>query len=88
MAKKLILGLILARFGPNLLPKISRKTKVSNLKKGQKNEVFGLILAQIWAPKIFLWILPRLDARHYCKLSLYSISRKTIEPNLGKWLET
>ena len=53
-----------------------------------KNLVSGLILvplAQIWASKIFLWILPVLDVRHYCQLSLYAISRKTNKPNLWKW---
>ena len=30
-------------------------------------------------------ILPLLDARHFCKLSLHAISRKTNEPNLRKW---
>ena len=33
----------------------------------------------------FSWILPLLDVRHCCKLSLYAISRKTNEPNLRKW---
>ena len=55
MAKKLILYLILGRFGPNL------------------------------GPKNILWILPLLDVRHCCKLWLYSISKKTNEPNLRKW---
>ena len=56
--KKLILGLILARFGPNSGPK--------------KN----------------LWILRQLDVRHYCKISLYWVSKETNEPNLRKWAET
>ena len=45
-----------------------------------KNLVSDLILAplaQIWAQKLFLWILPLLDVRHCCKLSQYAISRKT-----------
>ena len=33
--------------------------------------------------KFFLLILPLLDVRNCCKLSLYAISRKTNEPNLG-----
>ena len=56
-----------------------------------KNLVSGLILAslaQIWATKIFPWILPLLDVRRCCKLSLYAISRKTNEKNLRKWQKT
>ena len=34
--------------------------------------------------KFFWWILPLVDVRHCCKLSLYAISRKTNEPNLKK----
>ena len=51
-----------------------------------KNLVSGLILDplhQIWSPNFFLLILPLLDVRNCCKLSLYAISRKTNEPNLG-----
>ena len=36
-------------------------------------------------PKVFLWILPVEDVRHFCKLSLYAISRKTNELNMRKW---
>ena len=36
-------------------------------------------------PNFFLWVLPILDVRHCCKLSLYAISRKTDEQNLRKW---
>ena len=54
-----------------------------------KNLVLGPILAplvQICALKFFfLWILPSLYVKHCCKLLLYSISRKTKEPNLRKW---
>ena len=53
--KTLILGLPLARFGPNLVQ------------------------------KIFLWVLLLLDVIHCCELSLYTISRKTNEPNMRKW---
>ena len=52
-----------------------------------KNLVSGLILAslaQIWATKTFPWILPLLDVRRCCKLSLYAISRKTNEKKLEK----
>ena len=33
----------------------------------------------------FSRILPLLDARHCCNLSLYATARKTNEPNLRKW---
>ena len=33
----------------------------------------------------FSRILPLLDARHCCSLSLYATARKTNEPNLRKW---
>ena len=36
-------------------------------------------------PKIFLWVLPLLDVRHYCKLSLHAISRKSNDQNSRKW---
>ena len=42
-------------------------------------------MTQIWAPKIFSWILPLLYVRHCCKLSLLAISRKINERNLRKW---
>ena len=42
-------------------------------------------LAQIWARKKLLWILPLLDVTHCRKLSLYEISRKTYQPNLWTW---
>ena len=45
-------------------------------------------LAQIWIQKFFSWVLPLLDIIHCCKLSLYAISRKTIEPNFRKWPKT
>ena len=35
----------------------------------------------IWAPKKFLSVLPLLDVRHCCKLLLYTISKKTYDPN-------
>ena len=53
-----------------------------------KNLVSDLILAplaQIWVPHFFSRILPLLDARHCCNLSLYATARKTNEPNLRKW---
>ena len=46
-------------------------------------------LTQTWAPKFFSWILPHLDIRNCCKLSLYTIFfKKTNEPNLRKWQKT
>ena len=39
-------------------------------------------LTQIWASNfVCVCILPLLDVRHYCKLSLYAISKKPNEPN-------
>ena len=71
------------------LYEISGKTNEPNLRKWrEKNLVSGPILAplaQIWAQKNFLWILPVLDLRHCCKLSLHAISGKNNEPNLRKW---
>ena len=43
---------------------------------------FGLFWPKFGPPKLFLWVLPLVDVIHCCKLSLYSISRKTYEPNL------
>ena len=60
----------------------------TKLEKMAKKLVSGPILAplaQICALKLFSWILPLLDIRHCCKLSLHVISRKTNEPNLRKW---
>ena len=56
--------------------------------KNGKKSSFGTILAQIWSPKDFSWILPLLDVTHCCKLSLYAISRKTNERKLRKWQKT
>ena len=38
-----------------------------------------------WPQIFFSWISPLLNVRYCCKLSLYPISRKTNESNLGKW---
>ena len=61
---------------------ISWKTNEPNFRKWQKKLISGLILVQIWAPKTFFVSLLLLDVRHSCRLSLYAISRKTMEPNL------
>ena len=34
---------------------------------------------------LFSLVLPLLDVRHCCKLSLHAISRKTNDPNSRKW---
>ena len=63
---------------------ISRKTDEPNLRFSEKPNFrpdFGL-LGPYLDQKFFSWILPLLDVRHYCKLSLHAISRKTDEPNL------
>ena len=109
MAKKLILGLVLVRFDPNLAQKsfswslppldvihccklslyaISKKTNELNLIKSQKNKFqarFWPLWHKFGPPKNFSWILPLLDVKNCCKLSLYAFSRKTNEPNLRKW---
>ena len=71
---------------------MSRKTNEKNLRKlrkklekvAKKTLISGLILAllsQIWDPKSFFVVLPLLNVRNFCKLSLYDISRKTNDPN-------
>ena len=53
-----------------------------------KNLILGMILAcsaQIWDPYFFSWVLPLLDVRHCCKLSLYATSRKNNDSNSRKW---
>ena len=52
-----------------------------------KNLILGPIwarLAEIWAPKTFLWVLPQLDVRHCRRLTSHAISRKTNDPNSRK----
>ena len=44
-------------------------------------------LAEIWVQKIFSCILLLIDVRYCRKLSSYSISRKTFNPNSRKWGE-
>ena len=51
---------------------------------GKKKVILGatlVCLTQIWTPKNFSWVLPLLDVRHCCNISLYAISRKTNDPN-------
>ena len=53
-----------------------------------KKLILDPILAQIWGPQIFLWVLLLLGVRHCCKISLHAIPRKTNEPKLRKWQKT
>ena len=56
-----------------------------------KNLISGPILdclAQIWVPNFFSWVLPILDVRYCCKLSLNATSRKRYDPNSRKWRKT
>ena len=67
---------------------ISRKTNELNLRKCKKSSFgpdFGSFDPNLVPKNSFLWILPLLDVRNCCKLSLYAISRKINEPNLRKW---
>ena len=56
----------------------------TKLEKMEENLVSGPNLG----PNFFSLVLPLLEVRHCCKLSLYALSRKTIEPNLRKWQKT
>ena len=57
-----------------------------NGKKPSFSPNFGPF-GQNMGPKFFLlWILPLLDLKYCCKLSLHVVSRKTNEQNLRKWL--
>ena len=69
---------------------ISRKTNKLNKKNGKKPSLgldFGT-LAKFRCQNFFLWILALTDVRHCCKLSFYTVSRKTNEPNLWKSQKT
>ena len=59
--------------------------KVEKMAKNLFWAWFWPFLTQIWSPIFFTWVLPLLDVIHCYKLSLYTISRKTYEPNLRKW---
>ena len=66
---------------------ISRKTNEPSLRKQQKNQFcgdFGLYQPKFGPQKYFVQVLPLLDVKHYCKLSLYTILRRTNKPNLRK----
>ena len=58
---------------------IQRKTIGPNLRKKQKKLIwawFWPVYTKNWSQKLFSWVLPLLDAKHFCKLSLCSISRE------------
>ena len=62
------------------------------LESGKKNPLnfrldFGLYRQNL-GPQFFLSVLPVLDFRNSCKLSLHATSRKTKETNLRKWQKT
>ena len=64
------------------------KLKNQTLKNGKKPSFrsnFCPFDPNVGPQKFSLWILPKLDVRHYCKLLLYSISMKIIKSNLRKW---
>ena len=67
---------------------ISGKTNEPNLREWQKKNQFQaqfwLVLGQIWSLKIFFVGFVSTDVRNCRKLSLYAISRKTIENKLEK----
>ena len=51
--------------------------------------VKNLVWSPISSPLIFFsWVLPLLNVKHCCKLSLYAISKKTKELNVRKWQKT
>ena len=61
------------------------------LESGKKNPNFRLdfgLFRQNMGPQFFLSVLPVLDFRNSCKLSLHATSRKTNETNLRKWQKT
>ena len=65
----------------------SRKTNEPYLRKWQKETSFKPDFGPFGpnlGTKFFSWILPLLDVRHCCKLSLYAISRKNNKPNMRK----
>ena len=70
---------------------ISGKNNEPNMKKWQNNSFwsqFWPVLTQICSQKFFLRVLPLLDVKHCCKLSMYAISRKTNKSNLKIWQQT
>ena len=45
---------------------------------------FGPFWPKFGHQNFFSWVVPLVDAIHFCKLSLYPISKKTNELNLKK----
>ena len=59
-----------------------KETHKPNLKKWHKKSNFWSDFGQHLGPQFFFRVLPLIDFRHCCKLSLYAIPRKTNERNL------
>ena len=77
----LLQAVIVCNFKENCKTKIEKMAK----KKTSFGTDFGSFGSNLGPQIFFSWILPALDITHYCKLSLYAISRKTNEANLRKW---
>ena len=96
LGHKFFFSLILLLIDVKLCCKLSlhtilRKTNELSLREKEKTQ----FLARFWSlwpdfgpSNFFSSILPKLDVRKFCKLSLYAISRKTNEQNLRKWQKT
>ena len=73
------------------LYEISRKTNEPNLRKWQKTSFWTWLWPLCWkfgSRNFFSWVLPLLNVRHCCKLSLHAISKKTNELNVRKLQKT
>ena len=66
----------------------SRKTSEPNLRKYQRSQFQAQFWYKFGPRKIFMWVLPLLDVRYSCKLSLCKILRKNNEPILRKGQKT
>ena len=79
-SQTLLLAIVVCNFKKNYEP---------NLRKWQKKPLvlcpILASLAQIGPKKFSSWILPLLEVRCCCKISLYKSSRKTNKSNLRKW---
>ena len=60
-----------------------RKLTNQTWENGKKPN-FGPDFGPFGSPNFFSWILPLLDIRYCCKVSLYAISKKTYQPSLRK----
>ena len=67
---------------------ISRKTNGPKLRKWQITQFQGQFCPKFETKTSFSCVLSLLDIIRYCKLSMYSISKKTNKPNLRKWQKT